>query len=371
MSAPDNEIPVAVPLNTVLARTSDVAVALTGLQVYSTGVSFDLAFRVRSPLEPAHRGLSDLVFEHGASSGRFLLGIEMADGRRASNVFGRDSDDGIVFHAGGGGGGELSVDQSWWLHPFRLRVRCASCSAAPPGHRRDQHRPRRRGDPAGGRGRRDALALEPARPRPTAAPCSGSADGQLVRRRLTEALVDVVRVSKRLSFVLRHQPASVGIALDAAGWVGVDDLLRALAAHGLPLTREDLDAVVAGNDKRRFALDESGTRIRASQGHSVPVDLGYAPATPPAELFHGTVERFLPAILAEGLWPGRRHAVHLSADVATARTVGGRRGRAVVLRVEAARLAADGTRFSVSANGVWLVDVVPPEYLSVTERGQR
>jgi hypothetical protein len=118
MSAPENEIPVAVPLNTVLARTAGAAVALTGLQVYSTGVSFDLAFRVRSPLEPAHRGLSDLVFEHGGSAGRFLLGIELADGRRASNVFGRDSDDGIVFHAGGGGGGELSVDQSWWLHPL-------------------------------------------------------------------------------------------------------------------------------------------------------------------------------------------------------------------------------------------------------------
>jgi len=118
MSAPENEIPVAVPLNTVLARTADAAVALTGLQVYSTGVSFTLAFRVRSPLEPAHRGLSDLVFEHGPSAGRFLLGIELADGRRASNVFGRDSDDGVVFHAGGGGGGELSVDQSWWLHPL-------------------------------------------------------------------------------------------------------------------------------------------------------------------------------------------------------------------------------------------------------------
>ena len=182
--------------------------------------------------------------------------------------------------------------------------------------------------------------------------------------------VDVVRVSKRLSFVLRHQPASVGLTLDAAGWVAVDDLLRALSAHGLPLGRDDLDAVVAGNDKRRFAFDESGTRIRASQGHSVPVDLGYAPAAPPDELFHGTVERFLPAILAEGLRPGRRHAVHLSTDVATARIVGGRRGRAVVLRVDAAQLAADGVHLSVSANGIWLVDAVPPRYLAVTERGR-
>jgi putative RNA 2'-phosphotransferase len=180
--------------------------------------------------------------------------------------------------------------------------------------------------------------------------------------------VDVLRVSKRLSFVLRHRPDSIGLTLDEAGWVDVDRLLAALTAHGLPLSREDLDAVVAGNDKQRFAFDGSGTRIRASQGHSVAVDLGYAAADPPAELFHGTVEGFLPSILAEGLRPGRRHAVHLSPDVATARTVGGRRGRPVVLRVDAARLAADGGRLARSANGVWLVAAVPPSYLTVTER---
>lgn len=179
--------------------------------------------------------------------------------------------------------------------------------------------------------------------------------------------MDLVRTSKRLSYVLRHHPESIGIGLDAAGWVAVDDLLAALAAHGLRLTRAELDEVVAGNDKRRFAVDATGTRIRASQGHSVAVDLGYEAAVPPAELFHGTVDRFLPAILAEGLRPGRRHAVHLSPDVATARTVGGRRGRPVVLRVDAAGLAGDGARFTRSANGVWLVAAVPPRHLTVLE----
>jgi len=177
--------------------------------------------------------------------------------------------------------------------------------------------------------------------------------------------MDVVRVSKRLSYVLRHQPASVGLTLDDAGWVDVEALLTALAAHGLPLTRAELDHVVATNDKRRFAIDETGTRIRASQGHSRPVDLGYRPEEPPAELFHGTVDRFLPAILAEGLLPGRRHAVHLSADVVTARAVGGRRGRPVVLRVDAAAKAADGHVFTRSANGVWLVAAVPPRFLTL------
>ena len=171
--------------------------------------------------------------------------------------------------------------------------------------------------------------------------------------------MDVVRTSKRLSYVLRHHPESAGLALDGAGWADVEQLLAALR-----LTRSELEGVVASNDKCRFAFDESGTRIRASQGHSVGVDLGYPAATPPAELFHGTVERFLPAILTEGLRPGRRHAVHLSPDVATARAVGRRRGRAVVLRVDAGRLAADGVRFARSANGIWLVDTVPPGYLS-------
>ncbi|MCU1615384.1 MAG: putative 2-phosphotransferase [Frankiales bacterium] len=175
--------------------------------------------------------------------------------------------------------------------------------------------------------------------------------------------MDVVRVSKRLSFVLRHRPDSIGIALDDAGWVDVDVLLTALAGHGSRLTRAELDHVVATNDKRRFAFDASGTRIRARQGHSVAVALGYATQTPPGELFHGTAERFVPAILREGLRPGNRHAVHLSPDLATARTVGARRGRPVVLRVDAARMAADGWAFTRSANGVWLVSEVPPRFL--------
>ena len=172
--------------------------------------------------------------------------------------------------------------------------------------------------------------------------------------------MDVVRASKRLSYVLRHRPDSVGLGLDDGGWVDVDALLAAL-----DMSRDELERVVATNDKRRFAFDTTGTRIRASQGHSVRVDLGYAPRRPPETLFHGTPERNVAAILAEGLRPGRRHAVHLSVDVGTARRVGERRGKAVVLRVEAGRLAGDGAVLTRSENGVWLVDAVPPSYLSV------
>lgn len=176
--------------------------------------------------------------------------------------------------------------------------------------------------------------------------------------------MDVVRISKRLSYVLRHRPDRIGIALDDAGWVDVDVLLDALAASGPPVTRAELEHVVATNDKRRFAFDTSGSRIRASQGHSIAVELGYSPETPPAVLFHGTTHSAFQAILSEGLRPGRRHAVHLSGDVETARLVGARRGRPVVLRVDAAAMSADGTVFTRSANGVWLVAAVPPRYLA-------
>lgn len=179
---------------------------------------------------------------------------------------------------------------------------------------------------------------------------------------------DPVRLSKRLSYVLRHHPESVGLDLDPSGWVDVDALLHALAAHGTRLDRPALDQVVASNDKQRFAFDSTGTRIRASQGHSVRVDLGYPPQPPPPVLFHGTPGRNVEAILAQGLRPQRRHAVHLSGDVPTAQAVGARRGRAAVLRVDAQALAATGAVFARSDNGVWLVAAVPPAFLALLEQ---
>jgi putative RNA 2'-phosphotransferase len=159
----------------------------------------------------------------------------------------------------------------------------------------------------------------------------------------------------------------VDLELDAAGWVEVDRLLDALTRHGTSITRAELDDVVRSNDKQRFAFDPAERRIRASQGHSVAVDLGYPPAQPPAELYHGTPRRNLESVRARGLVAGRRHAVHLSADVETAHVVGARRGRHVVLAVDAAAMAAAGHGFSRSDNGVWLVRAVPSQYLRVLE----
>ena len=174
---------------------------------------------------------------------------------------------------------------------------------------------------------------------------------------------DPVRVSKFLSLVLRHDPGKAGLTLDSAGWVAVDALLRGCAAAGCPLSRGELEDVVRGSDKQRFAFSADGLRIRANQGHSVEVELDYVPQTPPELLFHGTATRFLESIRARGLVKGERHHVHLSADLETARKVGQRHGKPVVLQVRAGEMRRSGREFFVSANGVWLTEQVPPEWL--------
>ncbi len=173
----------------------------------------------------------------------------------------------------------------------------------------------------------------------------------------------VVRVSKFLSKHLRHQPERIGLRLVDGGWVLVTALLAACARHHMPLTRAELDEVVARNNKQRFAFDATGTRIRASQGHSVPVELGLEPVTPPAVLYHGTGAGTAAAIERTGLQKMERHHVHLSADVATARTVGVRHGAPVLFEVDAAAMARAGCAFYRSENGVRRVDEVPPANL--------
>lgn len=172
------------------------------------------------------------------------------------------------------------------------------------------------------------------------------------------------RTSKFLSLVLRHRPGVIGLALGRQGWVDVDALLDALQAHGRRITRAELEEVVRTNAKKRFLLSDDGRRIRASQGHSVDLDLGYEPVAPPEILFHGTAERTLEAIRRDGLSKMNRHHVHLSAEEATAREVGARHGRPVVLRVDAKTMHDDGHVFFVSDNGVWLTDAVPAIYLA-------
>ena len=172
------------------------------------------------------------------------------------------------------------------------------------------------------------------------------------------------RASKLMSLLLRHQPELGGLTLDPAGWTDVDALLGALAAKGQRLTRNELEDLVADNAKRRFAFDDEGARIRAVQGHSVSVDLGYESVTPPDVLYHGTVARFIASIRVEGLRSGARNHVHLSVDVPTATIVGQRRGKPVILTIDSAAMHADGHLFYVADNGVWLTASVPVVYIA-------
>jgi putative RNA 2'-phosphotransferase len=174
---------------------------------------------------------------------------------------------------------------------------------------------------------------------------------------------DHVEVSKRLSYILRHAPQSVGLSLDEAGWVDVAALLDALARHGMELSESQLADLVRTSDKQRFALSDDARRIRANQGHSLPVELGYKPAVPPEILFHGTVARSLESIRAGGLNKGNRSHVHLSPDVETAAVVGSRRGKPVVLRILAKQMHDRGFEFYLTPNNVWLTDHVPPEFI--------
>ncbi|MDP2314624.1 MAG: RNA 2'-phosphotransferase [Pseudomonadota bacterium] len=176
-------------------------------------------------------------------------------------------------------------------------------------------------------------------------------------------------LSHRLSYVLRHRPDAAGISLDAAGWADVDALLAGLDAQGCGVDLAQLEHVVDTNDKQRFELDADATHIRARQGHSVAVALGYTPLVPPEILFHGTVAAALPAIREAGLQKMRRHAVHLSADEETAARVGARRGVACVLSVRAGALHRDGGIFFRTENGVWLTDAVPPAYVGIDDSG--
>lgn len=173
------------------------------------------------------------------------------------------------------------------------------------------------------------------------------------------------RASKFLSLVLRHQPQTAGITLDAAGWTPVADLLKGCVRARQPLTRKQLEHVVSTNSKKRFEFSPDGLRIRASQGHSVEVDLSYEARIPPPKLYHGTATRFLDAIREKGLLKMKRHHVHLSAETKVTMEVGARHGQPVLLTIDAEAMHRKGHVFYQSTNGVWLVEHVPVEFLSL------
>lgn len=174
-----------------------------------------------------------------------------------------------------------------------------------------------------------------------------------------------VRLSKFISKHLRHEPEALGLTLQVGGWVPVEDLIEGSVLVGMTFTLEELREVVATNDKQRYSFDETGTLIRANQGHSTPVDLQLEQAEPPAVLYHGTAARSVAPIMESGLLPMARHHVHLSADVETARKVGARHGKPVIFEVDAAQMRHEGILFFRSDNGVWLTAHVLPKFLKL------
>lgn len=172
------------------------------------------------------------------------------------------------------------------------------------------------------------------------------------------------KVSKALAYVLRHDPSSIGIELDEHGWADVEELVSNFWHCGYDMTYEQLEEIVRNDEKQRYSFNADRSLIRANQGHSIPVDVGPEQKTPPGILYHGTATRFVESIDAKGLLPMGRLHVHLSNDVETAVAVGRRHGEPFVYAVDAAAMSEDGFPFFLSENGVWLVDSVPPSYLS-------
>ena len=172
--------------------------------------------------------------------------------------------------------------------------------------------------------------------------------------------------SKFISLILRHRPEAAGIVLDEHGWADVQELISGVNnSEGHTLDMETLEEIVRTDEKQRYSFNEDHTLIRANQGHSIPVDVELEEKVPPAVLYHGTGEKYVPSINAQGLLPKGRLYVHLSPDVETARKVGSRHGKPVIYTIDCAGMAADGYKFYLSANKVWLTKKVPVRYLKV------
>jgi len=176
------------------------------------------------------------------------------------------------------------------------------------------------------------------------------------------------KLSKFLSLILRHRPEALDITLDEQGWATTQEIIDKMTAKGKTVSMAEIKEVVENNDKQRFKLSEDGSQIRANQGHSLKVDLGLQPQTPPEQLFHGTAKKYLNSILTGGLKKRKRSHVHLSKDKETALTVGSRHGQPVILLIDTQKMIDKGHSFFLSENGVWLTDHVPIDCLQLIDR---
>jgi putative RNA 2'-phosphotransferase len=173
-------------------------------------------------------------------------------------------------------------------------------------------------------------------------------------------------MSKFFSYVLRHDPKKIHLDMDIGGWISIKQLIdNSLKYADRDFTVEDVFHVVETNAKKRFDISEDKTKIRANQGHSIEIYLDLPAVCPPEFLYHGTAKRFLPSIEKEGLKPMERHDVHLSFDVKTAKAVGERHGKPVVLKIKAIEMYNQGYVFKCTKNNVWLTQHVPPKFFEI------
>lgn len=171
------------------------------------------------------------------------------------------------------------------------------------------------------------------------------------------------RASRWLAYVLRHAPHEYGLHMDSEGWVDVQQLIS--VDSGYCLTHDVVTRIVEEDDKQRYQLNDTGTMIRAVQGHTATAR-DYQPEVPPSVLYHGTKQKSLCGILCNGLLPMQRHHVHMSADVATAEEVANRRkGVSVILQIDSLAAHSQGVTFYRSENGVWLCGSIPPEFIAI------
>jgi len=176
------------------------------------------------------------------------------------------------------------------------------------------------------------------------------------------------RIGPFVSKILRHAPEFIGITIDSNGWANVQELIEGSLKKNRRMSREILDIIVETNDKKRLEYNEEGTKIRAKQGHSIPVDVDLELKTPPDFLYHGTAQSSVSSILTSGLDKRNRNHVHLSESKETAIKVGARHGKPVILKVDAQRMNQDGIEFYLSSNGVWLTEYIDPSYLTIWQK---
>ena len=177
---------------------------------------------------------------------------------------------------------------------------------------------------------------------------------------------NVVKLSQFLCLILRHHPEEIDLKLDSNGWANTNELIKKVNTKR-KIDLETLEYIVENDKKQRYSFNKDKSKIRANYGHSIPVNPDYEISSPENILYHGTATRFLDSILKSGILSKGRNLVHLSTDIETAKIVGARHGKPIVLEINTKNMERDGYKFYKSMNGIWLTDEVPVKYISIVQ----